>query len=154
MQLSLYTVIFFFFCFVRAAPVAYGISQAGVKSELQLPAYTTATAMLGLSCICNLYHSSQQCQILNPLSEARDRTRNLMVPNQIHFRHAMMGTPGATFSFSPGSSKKKMANLIMFLEDKYCVFTGIIHCLKVLRIVVVLINLKIRFREFPSWRSG
>jgi len=24
-----------------------------------------------------------QCQILNPLSEARDRTRNLMVPSQI-----------------------------------------------------------------------
>ena len=31
--------------------------------------------------------------ILNPLREARDRTRNLMVPIQIHFRCATMGTP-------------------------------------------------------------
>ena len=29
-----------------------------------------------------------QRQILNPLSEARGRTRNLMVPSQIHFRYA------------------------------------------------------------------
>uniref|UniRef100_A0A8D1VUY0 Myosin light chain 1/3, skeletal muscle isoform n=1 Tax=Sus scrofa TaxID=9823 RepID=A0A8D1VUY0_PIG len=28
--------------------------------------------------ICNLHHSSGQCQILNPLSEARDQTHNLM----------------------------------------------------------------------------
>ena len=31
------------------------------------------------SCICNLHHSSQQGQILNPLSEARDRTHILMM---------------------------------------------------------------------------
>ena len=29
-------------------------------------------------------HSSGQRQILNPLSEARDRTHNLMVPSRIH----------------------------------------------------------------------
>ena len=46
----------------------------GVKSELQLPAYTTATTVPYLSHICDLHHSLQQCQILNPLSEARDRT--------------------------------------------------------------------------------
>ena len=44
----------------------------GVKSELQLLAYTTATAMLDLSSICGLHHSSWQCRILNPLSEVRD----------------------------------------------------------------------------------
>ena len=31
-----------------------------------------------LSHVCNLHHTSWQCQILNPLNEARDRTRNLM----------------------------------------------------------------------------
>ena len=36
--------LFFPFPF-RAAPVAYGGSQARVESELQLPAYTTAAAM-------------------------------------------------------------------------------------------------------------
>ena len=44
----------------------------GVESELQPPAYATATAMPDLSCVCNLYHSSQQHQTLNLLSEARD----------------------------------------------------------------------------------
>ena len=31
--------------------------------------------------------------ILNLLSEARDRTHNLMVPGRIRFRCAIMGTP-------------------------------------------------------------
>ena len=43
-----------------------------VKSELQVLAYTTASAMGDLSCICDLRHSSWKCLILNPLSEARD----------------------------------------------------------------------------------
>ena len=36
-----------------------------------------------LSHICNFHHSSRQCRILNPLSKARDRTRNLTVPSWI-----------------------------------------------------------------------
>ena len=43
-----------------------------VESELQLLAYTTALATPDPGCICNLCHSLQQGQILNPLSEARD----------------------------------------------------------------------------------
>ena len=42
-----------------------------VESQLQLQAYTTATAMPDLSCVCDLPHSSRQCRILNPLNEAR-----------------------------------------------------------------------------------
>ena len=42
------------------------VPRLGVESELQLPAYTTATL--------DPTHSLWQCQILNPLSEARDRT--------------------------------------------------------------------------------
>ena len=37
--------------------------------------------------------------ILNPLSEARDRTHNLMVASWIRFRCATMGTPDS-FNFS------------------------------------------------------
>ena len=33
-----------FFCLFRAAPMAHGGSQTGVKLELQLLAYTTATS--------------------------------------------------------------------------------------------------------------
>ena len=69
------------------------VPRLGVKLELQLLAYTTAIAMPDPSHICDLRHSSWQCQILNPLSEARDQTYNLMVPSQIHFRCAKMGTP-------------------------------------------------------------
>ena len=46
----------------------------GVKSEVQLPAYATATATRNLSHICDLHHSSGQPQVLNPLSKLRDRT--------------------------------------------------------------------------------
>ena len=48
------------------------VPRLGVQLELQLQAYTTATAMWDLSLFCDLHHSSQQRQILNPLSEARD----------------------------------------------------------------------------------
>ena len=54
--------------------------RLGVKSELQLMAYTTATAtaMQDLSLVCDLHHSSWQCWILNALIEARDQTSILM----------------------------------------------------------------------------
>ena len=37
-------------------------------------AYATATATLDLSRIYDLHCTSRQCQILNPLNEARDQT--------------------------------------------------------------------------------
>ena len=61
--------------FFRSTPGAYGRSQARVELELQLlPAYATATATPDPSSICDLHHSLWQHWILNPLSEARDRT--------------------------------------------------------------------------------
>ena len=84
---------FFFFCHFRAAPVAYEVPRLGVELELQLWAYTTATATPDPSSVCDLHHSSGQRWILNPLSKARDRTRNLMVLSRFRFRGAMTGTP-------------------------------------------------------------
>ena len=43
--------------------------------------------------VCDLHHSPWQHQILNPWSEARDWTCNLMVPDWIHFHCATTGTP-------------------------------------------------------------
>ena len=60
------------------------VPKLGVKLELQPLAYVTATATQDLSHICDLEHISQQRWILNSLSEARDRTRNLMDPTQVH----------------------------------------------------------------------
>ena len=65
-------------CLFRAAVRHVGIPRLGVESQLQLPAYTRATETQHLSRVCNLHHSSQQRQILNQLSEARDRTCILM----------------------------------------------------------------------------
>ena len=73
------------------------VPRLGVKSELQLPAYATATATRDPSHICDLHHSSQQRQILNPLSEARDQTHNLKAPNQIPFCCTLTGTPSSGF---------------------------------------------------------
>ena len=81
----------FVFCFLVPLLQHMEIPRRGVKLELHLPPYATATAMWDPSCICDLYHSSQQCQILKPVSEARDQThilmdaswvRNLLSPQQ------------------------------------------------------------------------
>ena len=58
------------------------VPRLRVEWELQLPAYTTATATPDLRCICDLHYSSQH-QILNPLSKARDGTRVLTDTSQI-----------------------------------------------------------------------
>ena len=72
--------LFFFLVFFRAMLAEYGGSQA--RGRIGAVA-TIATAAQDLSRVCGLNHSSQQCQILNPLSEVRDRTRSLMVPSRI-----------------------------------------------------------------------
>ena len=50
------------------------VPRLGVKSKLQLPAYTRATATPDLSHIFDLHHSLWQCQILTPVSKVRDQT--------------------------------------------------------------------------------
>ena len=80
------------FIYFRAAPSAHGGSQ--VRGQ-------TGAAAAGLhhshSPICYLHPSSRQHQILNLLSEARDRTRILMDASQICFHRAMKGTPRSSF---------------------------------------------------------
>ena len=57
------------------------VPRLGVDSELQLPIYTATTAMQDLNQVFDLHHSSQQCQILNPQSEARGGTLILTDPS-------------------------------------------------------------------------
>ena len=85
---------FFLICFLGLHLQHMEVPRLRVELEL---AYTTATAMHDLNCLCNLHHSWQQHQILNPLSEARDWTCVLMDTNQIHFFCATMGTPRVFF---------------------------------------------------------
>ena len=76
-------VLFFFFLSLEPHPQYMEVPRLWVESELQVPAYTTATAAPDLSHICNLCHSLRQCRILNSLSEAGDPARILMVPSPI-----------------------------------------------------------------------
>ena len=65
------------------------VPRLGVELELQLLAYATDTEMPDPSHVCDLHHSSWQCQNLNPLSKARDQTHNLSV--YIHsFSHIIL----------------------------------------------------------------
>ena len=66
------------FCLLGPYPWHMEVPRLGLKLELQLPAYATATATRDLSLICDLHHSSWQGWILNPLSEARDQTHVLL----------------------------------------------------------------------------
>ena len=68
---------FFLFVF-RAVPETYGGSQAR--------GWVGAIA-------AGLYHSTWQRRSFNPLSKARDRTSNLIVPSRFVNHGAMIGTP-------------------------------------------------------------
>ena len=63
---------FFFFVFLGPHPQRMEVPRLRVQLELQLPAYTTATAMWDLNLVFDLHHSSQQGRILYPLSVAWD----------------------------------------------------------------------------------
>ena len=59
------------------------VTKLVVESELHPLAYATATGTPDLSSVCDLHHSSQQHQILNPLSKARNRTCILMDASRV-----------------------------------------------------------------------
>ena len=94
------------------------VPRLGVESELQLTAYTTATETRDPSLICDAHHSSRQCWILNPLSETRDRTCNLMVPSRVHFRCATTGNLAFLFL------GKRKATSLHFLDFSVMHFLG------------------------------
>ena len=71
--------------------------------ELELVAYAIAT--WDMSCIRGLHHSSRQCQILNPLSQAKDWTCVLMDASQIHFCWATKTTSICMFKMKDSSEE-------------------------------------------------
>ena len=101
--------IYLFVClfgFLGPQPWHMKVPRLGVKSELQLMAYTKATAMQDPCLIYNPHHNSQQYCILSPLSEARDQTCVLMDTSQIHYHWATLGTSW-NFTLSAGKYQKK-----------------------------------------------
>ena len=71
------------FVFLGLHPQHMEDLRLGVKSEMQLLAYTTVTETQDPSCFC-LHHSSWQRWILNPLSKARYQAHVLMDASQVH----------------------------------------------------------------------
>ena len=65
----------------------------GIESELQLQAYSIATAMPDLSCVCNLCSSVWQHQVHNPRSNAKDRSCILTLLCRFSTCWATTGTP-------------------------------------------------------------
>ena len=80
-------------------------SRLGVKSEVQLQAFTTATATWDRSYVCDLYH-----RIPDPLTEARDLTRTLMDTSQMRLRFATTGAPQSNLPkiTQPGKGRAKI----------------------------------------------
>ena len=73
------------FCLLRVAPTAYGGSQARDPIRATVVGLHHSHSNTGAEPRLPPAISSWQHQILNPLSEARDRTCNLMVPSRIRF---------------------------------------------------------------------
>ena len=82
-SLIYFFLIFLVFCLLRAAPAAYGGSQARGLIRAVATGLTRATATSDPSCICDLHHSSGQRWILNPLSNTRARTHVLMDTSRV-----------------------------------------------------------------------
>ena len=81
---SLSLSLFFFFLFFLGLLLQHmEVPSLGVKTKLQLLAYTTATAMPDMSHIFNLHCSLQQHCILNQLSKVRDQTCILIDTRQV-----------------------------------------------------------------------
>ena len=75
--------LFIYFAFQGHTSGIWQVPRLGVELKLQPLAYTTSTAMPDPSHVCDVHHSSWQHQILKPLSEAGDRSRNLMDPSWV-----------------------------------------------------------------------
>ena len=70
-------------CLFRASTTACGSSQARDRIGAVAAGLTKATSMWDPSWVCDLHHSSQQCWILNLLSEARDGICILMDTSRV-----------------------------------------------------------------------
>ena len=114
----------------------------GVELEVQLPFYATATATQDPSSICNLHHSSQQCWIPDPLSEARDGTCILMDTSQICFHCTTTGTPKANFLMTTEETRNSKSLIFSVIQkSKNTFFDFISTKLPVVELVFVPIAL-------------
>ena len=87
------------FIYLGPHPGHMKVPRLGVKSELWLPAYITATATPDPSRLCHLHCSPRQRRIFNPLNRARDWTCILMDTSCVCNCWATTGTPKFLFNY-------------------------------------------------------
>ena len=107
--------LFIFICSLGLHPWHKEVPRLGVTSELQLPAYSTATAVQDISCVWDLHCSSWQRWILNPLSKARHQTCILMDTSQIFNLLSHNGNSRWMLSFCVLTWGEKMLALLSSL---------------------------------------
>ena len=122
------------------------VPRLGVTLELSLPAYATATATPDPSHSCKLHHCLWQRWILNPLSEARDRTHVLMDTGWVRYCWAMTGTL-FTFYFEIVSSLCKSCKKSK--KKYFAIFAQIPNCCRFCYFLSILRSLS--FPLYPSW---
>ena len=171
------------FCLFWATPMAYEGSQARGLIGAIAAGLHLATAMPDPSHVCDLHQSSQQCQILNPLSEARDRTCVLMDASRIRYRWATMGTLWwVTLGTGIGSGweERWFYFSVLFLFCSMWIFPSVawitficvnearlgqelnsflliiicIYIFKTLRSIIIIICLSCLFRSAPKTYGG
>ena len=101
---------FFFFLLFRAAHKAYGSSQVTGRIGAIAAGLRPSHSNIG----------SEPRLHPTPLSEARDRTCNLMVPSRIGFHCTVTGTPFYGFFFF---------NLLLFIRRTLCILNMLSLCL-------------------------
>ena len=99
-----FLMLFIYLLLFRAESTAYGSSQPRGRIKATAAGLHHSHSKAGSSRICDLDHSSQQRQILNSLSEARDGTYILMDPSQVRFCCTTTGLPPTQFIDKPSLS--------------------------------------------------
>ena len=96
----------FVFCLFRAARAAHGSSQARGWIRAVAAGLCHSHSHAYPSQVYDLHHSSWQCQIFNPLNEARALTIIFMDTNRVCYPWAMKGTPVRDFLKWIGADSK------------------------------------------------
>ena len=91
--LSFFFFFFFFFGLCKATPTAFGSAQARDRIRAEAASLHHSHSSTGSKPHLQPTHSSQQCQIHNPLVKARGWTLVLMDTSQVHYHWATTGTP-------------------------------------------------------------
>ena len=113
-----------------------------VKLVLQLLAYATAKEMQDLSYVCDLHHSSKQCQILNLLNRTRDWICILMDTSQFHFLWVTMKIPNKVLM---GLLEEEL-NIYLLCANHHRRWSDedVVHNITVILIVMFTISLQLQ----------